>query len=82
MKAMVVGVAVLFSAAAFAQESPPMVGGKPLVQVKPRAAAATANSQSMTLVTVILLKRGFSFSSRVIFRYLLSKVLLPKPPRP
>ena len=47
MKAMVVLVAVLFSATAFAQGSPPMVGGKPLVQVKPRAARATAKSQSI-----------------------------------
>ncbi len=33
---------VLYSAAAMAQGSPPMVGGKPLVQVKPRGAAAAA----------------------------------------
>jgi len=32
-------VLVLYSAAAFAQGSPPTVGGKPLVQVKPDAAA-------------------------------------------
>jgi hypothetical protein len=40
MKALVVLMTVLWSAAAWAQGSPPMVGGKPLVQVKPRGAAA------------------------------------------
>ena len=33
-------VLVLYSATAFAQGNPPLVGGKPLVQVKPQAAAA------------------------------------------
>lgn len=33
-------VAILYSAAAFAQSSPPTVGGKPLVQVKSRGATA------------------------------------------
>jgi hypothetical protein len=33
-------VTILYSAAAFAQSSPPTVGGKPLVQVKPRGSAA------------------------------------------
>src|SRR6185437_16828765 len=33
-------IAVLYSAAAIAQDKPPTVGGKPLVQVKPHAAAA------------------------------------------
>jgi hypothetical protein len=32
-------VAILYSAAAFAQSSPPTVGGKPLVQVKPHGPA-------------------------------------------
>src|SRR5262245_26806582 len=42
-------VAVLYSAAALAQSGPPpMVGDKPLVQVKPRAAAA-AKPQSMAV---------------------------------
>jgi len=42
---------VLYSAAAMAQGSPPMVGGKPLVQVKPRggAAAAPAKPQSTAM---------------------------------
>jgi hypothetical protein len=40
MKTMMVLVAVLFSATAFAQDKPPMVGDKPLVQVKPRAEPA------------------------------------------
>ena len=39
MKALVVLLTMLWSAAAWAQASPPMVGGKPLVQVKPRGAA-------------------------------------------
>ena len=39
-------IAVLYSAAAMAQDSPPTVGGKPLVQVKPHAAAAKPNAKS------------------------------------
>jgi hypothetical protein len=39
MRTIVTLVAVLYSAAAMAQGSPPTVGGKPLVQVKPRDAA-------------------------------------------
>ncbi len=42
-------VLVLSSAAAMAQGSPPMVGGKPLVQVKPRGAAAPAKPQSTAM---------------------------------
>ncbi|MGH6765879.1 MAG: hypothetical protein ACREC2_09675 [Bradyrhizobium sp.] len=38
--------AVLYSAAAMAQGSPPTVGGKPLVQVKPHAAAARSSAKS------------------------------------
>jgi hypothetical protein len=37
MKAALVLVALCFSASAFAQASPPKVGNKPLVQVKPKA---------------------------------------------
>jgi hypothetical protein len=40
MKTLMVLAAVLFSATAFAQDKPPMVGDKPLVQVKPRAETA------------------------------------------
>jgi hypothetical protein len=48
MKALLlVVVAVLFSATAFAQGNPPMVGDKPLVQVKPRGARAPAKPQSV-----------------------------------
>src|ERR1700716_365671 len=39
MRTMVTLVAVLYSAAAMAQGSPPTVGGKPLDQAKPRDAA-------------------------------------------
>jgi len=38
---------VLYSAAAIAQGSPPTVGGKPLVQVKPRGAAPKSKPQSI-----------------------------------
>lgn len=48
MKALVVAIAVLYSAAAFAQAAPPKVGDKPLVQVKPRGAPpASAKPQSI-----------------------------------
>jgi hypothetical protein len=40
MRSILALVLVLCSATAFAQGSPPMVGEKPLVQVKPHAAAA------------------------------------------
>jgi hypothetical protein len=36
MKKLLALVAILYSAVAFAQSNPPTVGGKPLVQVKPR----------------------------------------------
>jgi hypothetical protein len=39
-------IAVLYSAVAMAQDSPPTVGGKPLVQVMPHAAAAKPNTKS------------------------------------
>jgi hypothetical protein len=39
MRTILALVVVLYSAAAMAQGSPPTVGGKPLVQVKPRGAA-------------------------------------------
>jgi hypothetical protein len=42
MKAFVVLMTVLWSGAVWAQDSRPMVGGKPLVQVRPRGAAARA----------------------------------------
>ena len=42
-------VAVLFSAAALAQSSPPMVGDKPLVQVKPKKTAAPGKPQSVAV---------------------------------
>jgi hypothetical protein len=42
-------VLVLVSAAAMAQGSPPSVGGKPLVQVKPRGAPAPAKPQSTAM---------------------------------
>src|SRR5258705_4623295 len=39
-------VLLLYSAAAMAQTSPPTVGGKPLVQVKPSGEAAKSKSKS------------------------------------
>jgi hypothetical protein len=41
--------AVLYSTAAFAQGMPPTVGGKPLVQVKPRGTAAKPQSIAVRL---------------------------------
>jgi hypothetical protein len=51
MRTVLALVAVLYSAAAFAQSSPPpMVGDKPLVQVKPRGTAvAAAKPQSVAV---------------------------------
>jgi hypothetical protein len=40
---------VLYSGAAIAQDSPPTVGGKPLVQVKPRGAAPKPQSVAAKL---------------------------------
>jgi hypothetical protein len=42
-------VLIVYSAAAMAQGNPPMVGGKPLVQVKPRGTAAPAKPQSIAM---------------------------------
>jgi hypothetical protein len=47
MRTMLALVVVLYSAAAMAQGTPPTVGGKPLVQVKPRGAAKPAKPQSI-----------------------------------
>lgn len=40
MRFLLVLIGVMMSAAAYAQSAPPMVGGKPLVQVKPKGGAA------------------------------------------
>lgn len=53
MKAFVVLMTMLWSAAACAQASPPMVGGKPLVQVKPRGAAAKPQPVAARLVACL-----------------------------
>jgi hypothetical protein len=47
MRTILALVMVLYSAAAIAQGSPPIVGGKPLVQVKPRGAAPKSKPQSI-----------------------------------
>jgi hypothetical protein len=47
MRTILALVLVLYSAAAMAQGSPPTVGGKPLVQVKPRNAAPKAKPLSI-----------------------------------
>jgi len=47
MRTILALVMVLYSAAAIAQGSPPTVGGKPLVQVKPRGAAPKSKPQSI-----------------------------------
>ena len=46
MRSILALVLVLYSAAAMAQASPPTVGEKPLVQVKPRGEAAKPKPQS------------------------------------
>jgi hypothetical protein len=52
-------VAVLYSAAAFAQSGPPpMVGDKPLVQVKPRVAAAKPQSMAVKLQSCLEIDDG------------------------
>jgi hypothetical protein len=51
--------AVLYSAAAFAQSGPPpMVGDKPLVQVKPRTAAAKPQSMAVRLQSCLDIDDG------------------------
>jgi hypothetical protein len=47
MRAIIALILVLYSAAAFAQGSPPTVGGKPLVQMKPPKAAPKDKPQSI-----------------------------------
>ena len=47
MRTILALVMILYSAAAIAQGSPPTVGGKPLVQVKPRGEAPKSKPQSI-----------------------------------
>jgi hypothetical protein len=49
MKKLLALVLVLFSAAAVAQDKPPTVGDKPLVQVKPKGAAPKQKPQSIAV---------------------------------
>jgi hypothetical protein len=49
MRTILALVVVLFSAAALAQSSPPMVGDKPLVQVKPKKTAAPGKPRSVAV---------------------------------
>src|SRR5258708_19791131 len=59
MRIMLGFMAVLYSAAAFAQSGPPpMVGDKPLVQVKPRAAAAKPQSMAVRLQSCLDIDDG------------------------
>jgi hypothetical protein len=59
MKMTLAFVAVLYSAAAFAQSGPPpMVGDKPLVQVKPRTAAAKPQSMAVRLQSCLDIDDG------------------------
>jgi hypothetical protein len=53
MKAFVVLMTLLGPAAAWAQGSPPLVGDKPLVQVKPRGAAAKPQPVAERLVACL-----------------------------
>jgi hypothetical protein len=50
MRIVLAFIAVLFSAAAFAQDKPPTVGGKPLVQVKPKGTAENPGKQQPVAV--------------------------------
>lgn len=54
MRGLLALLALLFATTAFAQSPPPMVGGKPLVQVKPRGAAAAAKPGKPQAVAVRL----------------------------
>ena len=58
MKALLVLVALVWSGAAFAQASPPMVGGKPLVQVKPKGPPAKPQSIAVRLQTCLDIDDG------------------------
>jgi hypothetical protein len=49
MKKLLALVLVLFSTSAIAQDKPPTVGDKPLVQVKPKGAAAKQKPQSVAV---------------------------------
>jgi hypothetical protein len=49
MRSILALVLILYSAAAMAQAGPPSVGGKPLVQVKPRSEAAKPKPQSVAV---------------------------------
>lgn len=54
MRLMLVLIGLLMSAAAYAQNPPPMVGGKPLVQVKPKGGAAKQPSATASKLQACL----------------------------
>lgn len=58
MKALVVLAAALWAAPAFAQGTPPMVGGRPLVQVRPKAAPAKPSSIAVRLQGCLEIEDG------------------------
>ena len=47
MRVLLVLIGILISATAFAQSAPPMVGGKPLVQVKPKGGASKQKAEPL-----------------------------------
>lgn len=49
MRVMVVLMAMTMSTVAYAQGAPPMVGGKPLVQVRPKGSAAKQKPDSLAM---------------------------------
>jgi hypothetical protein len=73
-------VAVLYSAAAFAQGSPPMVGGKPLVQVKPKATAAKPSAKPQSIA--VRLQACLEIDDATKDRLACYDAVLPPQPKP
>jgi hypothetical protein len=58
MRKILTMLAVLYSAAAFAQAAPPTVGGKPLTQVKPKGGVAKPKSIATGLLACLDIEDG------------------------
>ena len=77
MKTLIAVAAVLCSTAALAQSPPPTVGGKPLLQVKPRAAPGKPSSIADKLLACLDSEDGTKVRLDCF-----DAVIPPKPPKP
>lgn len=77
MKTLIIIVVAFCSTTALAQSPPPTVGGKPLVQVKPRAAPGKPSSIATKLQACLDIEDGTKGRLDCF-----DAVIAPKPPKP